>query len=93
MREFLWLSGIIGLNLLAAWLVTGPWLPRNSFAAALVGAFFIVPSFGAFWMMYIAIRYEATPGLFVLIALIPYACVWYYVERYRSGRYLTRRNV
>jgi hypothetical protein len=46
---------------------------------------------GLFWMLYVVIRYEKRPFPFVLLAFIPYAFVWYYFERYRPGKHLTRR--
>jgi hypothetical protein len=41
--------------------------------------------FGAMWMLYQAIRYEPKPLLYVLLALfVPFACVWYYIEKART---------
>jgi ABC-type Na+ efflux pump permease subunit len=52
----------------------------------LLGLFGIAP-IGGFWMMYQAIRYEKSPfPLIGLAAFIPFAFVWYYLERYRPDR-------
>ena len=83
---------IVVLNLLAYWIVTGPWIPPNQFAAILVGGFFMGSSVGTFWMMFVAIRYESKPWHFIWLALIPFCFVWYYFERFRSGKHLTRSS-
>lgn len=85
-----WAGFILLLNLLAAWIVIGPWLPENTFVKFLVAMFFLAPSVGTFWMIYVAVRYEAKPWPFVAIALISFSCLWYYGTRYRTGRYMTR---
>ena len=47
---------------------------------------FLQPFLGI-WMLYQAIRYEAKPLRYVLlIAFVPLAYVWYYVERYRPRK-------
>ena len=46
----------------------------------------VQPLFGL-WMLYQAIRHEAKPLWYVLLAAsVPFACVWYYVERYRPRK-------
>ena len=56
-------------------------------------AVFAVPPFGAFWMMYVAIRYEKNPFPMILIALIPFTFVWFYFERVRRGKLLGQRDL
>jgi hypothetical protein len=41
-------------------------------------------------MMFTALRYESKPFPFVVLAFIPFSFLWYYAERYRRGRYLSR---
>ena len=36
-------------------------------------------------MLYVCIRHEDRPFLYLALALVPYAFVWYYFERVRSG--------
>lgn len=50
---------------------------------------FLGSSLGIFWMMFIAMRYESKPWRFIGLALIPFCFVWYYFERFRSGKHLT----
>lgn len=76
---------ILALNILAGWIVVGPWFPANPLVIFLVVALFLTPSLGAFWLTYIAIRYEETPWRFVALALVPFGFLWYYSERYRRG--------
>jgi hypothetical protein len=56
-------------------------------------ALFAVPPFGAFWMMYMAIRYEKNPFPMVLLAFIPFTFVWFYFERVRRGKFLAKRDL
>ncbi|SRR5713101_1746846 len=90
MKELLWIVVIAALNLLAYWLVIGPWCPVGQFGAFLVGAFFILSSLGGLWMMYVAVRYESKHWHFVGLAFIPFTFLWYYVERFRTGAYNNR---
>jgi len=63
------------LNLLAVWIVVGPWFPKSSIEAFSVVAFFGLSALGGFWMLYTAVRYERRPLLFLFLALIPYAFI------------------
>jgi hypothetical protein len=65
--------------------------PQNPILVSLVVVVFTASPIGAFWMLYVAIRYETHPLSMVLIAFIPYAFLWYYFERVRTGK-LTRGN-
>jgi hypothetical protein len=56
-------------------------------------ALFAIPPFGAFWMMYMAIRYEKKPFPMILLAFIPFTFVWFYFERVRRGKLLGHRNL
>lgn len=59
----------------------------NSWLAALVALFgFVVPPIGSFWMIYKAIRGENKPLSFVLMACLPYAFLWYYFDRVKTGK-------
>jgi len=51
---------------------------------------FGVPPMGSFWMLYNAVRYERQPFPIVLLAFLPFSFIWYYFERVRNGRHLTR---
>ena len=54
---------------------------------------FGVPPFGAFWMMYVSIRYEERPFPLVALALfIPFSFLWYYFERVRPGKLARNRD-
>jgi hypothetical protein len=59
---------------------------------ALVVLFSIAP-LGAFWMIYMSIRYEKRPLALVLLAFfVPFTFVWYYFERVRTGKLQRIRN-
>jgi len=59
----------------------------------LIGLFGIAP-LGAFWMMYMSIRYEKKPFLLLLLAsFIPFTFLWYYFERVRPRRLMRDRNL
>ena len=64
---------------------------QNPFLVFLVVVVFAVPPVGAFWMLYVAIRYEMHPLPMVFMAFVPYAFLWYYFDRVRPGK-LVREN-
>ena len=56
-------------------------------AAYFVGAMFMLQLACAMWMGYQALRYESKPLPFLLLALfVPFAAVWYYLERIMAGK-------
>ena len=55
-------------------------------AVVIMPILMVQPLFGL-WMLYQAVRYEAKPLCYVLlVACVPFAYVWYYVERYRPRK-------
>jgi hypothetical protein len=91
MRNALWILLIAGLVVFCGWVVIGPWVPRNQGVIFLLVALFSAPSIGGMWMMYTAIRNESRPLPFVALAFfVPFSFLWYYAERYRTGRCFTR---
>src|SRR5260221_6095298 len=60
--------------------------PQNPFLVFLVVVVFAMPSIGAFWMLYMPIRYETQPLPLMFLAFVPYAFLWYYFERVRPGK-------
>jgi len=75
---------------LAFWMVISPWFPRNPAAELLVWVVFGAPGAGAFWMLYMSIRYEEHPLPMILLAFVPCTFLWYYFEKVRTGKYKTR---
>jgi hypothetical protein len=92
MRTLLWIFLIGGLTLLAFWVVVGPWFPQNSVVIGAIAASFGLSASGGFWMLYMAVRYERHPLRFVALSLLPFAFIWYYVERVRPGKHRTRAD-
>jgi hypothetical protein len=93
MKTLLWglffvvMSGVLFLGYQEFWR-PGP--------AAVVGIAILygVHPFGALWMAYKCLRYERRPLPLVLFALlVPFSFLWYYVERVRRGRHLTRESL
>ena len=64
-------------------------MPQSSLLLVFV---FAVPPLGAWWMIYMAIRYEKNPLPMILLAFLPYTFVWYYFERVRTGKHLARTD-
>ena len=90
MKLFMWiLLGFVVAGL-AFWTIATEG-PQNPFLVFLVVVVFAVPPVGAFWMLYVAIRYEMHPLPMVFMAFVPYAFLWYYFERVRPGK-LIREN-
>ncbi len=88
---------IVGLALigLATWVMTTQPVGSSSpdLAFVLLVPVFAVAPIGAFWMMYMAIRYERHPLQTVLLAMfMPFSFVWYYFERVRKGKHLSRQQ-
>jgi hypothetical protein len=55
-------------------------------AVAIEPILMLQPVFGI-WMLYQAVRYEAKPLRYVLLAaFVPFSYVWYYIERYRPRK-------
>ncbi len=82
------LIGIIGVLvlMLAIWIVAGNFMPTTPLHWALVFLVFVIPPIGAWWLVYMSIRYEHHTFPIILLALLPYGFVWYYFERERPRR-------
>ena len=65
---------------------------QNPFLVFLVVVIFAAPSIGAFWMLYMAIRFEKHPLPFILLAFVPYGFLGYYFERVRPKKHKTQRE-
>ena len=81
------------LNILMAWIVIGPFHTANPLGLLLIFLLFAVPNVGTFWMLYVAVRYEKHPLLYVLAALIPYLSIWYYIARVRTHKVGSRSTL
>jgi hypothetical protein len=92
MKLALWVLLGFVVTGLAFWMVTIPQVPRDPFFMFLIVAVFAAPPIGAFWMMYMSIRYEKHPLPTILLAFIPYCFLWYYFERVRPGKHLSRNS-
>lgn len=94
MKLFLWIVvGFVTVGL-AAWIITANNGPQNPLLMALVIVVFCVPPLGAFWMLYMSIRYEKHPLPMILLALfVPYTFLWYYFERIRPRKHIDRDSV
>ncbi len=91
MKLSLWVLLGLGVTGLAFWFVTSPWSPRNAFVQDLIVMFFMAPSVGAFWMLYVAIRHERHPAPFIFLAFIPFTFLWYYFARVRPREHEQRQ--
>ncbi|HXH67913.1 MAG TPA: hypothetical protein VNI81_11990 [Candidatus Limnocylindrales bacterium] len=57
---------------------------RNPLAAQ-IPAFLAACSVpGAVWLVYRAVRYEKRPGLYLLMAIVPFSFIWYYFGRFKT---------
>jgi hypothetical protein len=80
------MGGFLALALALVLIAGGSAAPENNpvVMAALVVLFAIAPV-GAFWMMYMSIRYDKNPLPMILLAFIPFTFLWYYFERVRHS--------
>jgi hypothetical protein len=61
-------------------------------AAVVIEPIMMLQPFCALWMVYQAVRHEAKPSSYIVLAIfVPFAYVWYYIERFRL-RKQTRRS-
>jgi len=93
MRLLLYVVGSFVLTVSAILLLTRGPAPENHPAVLilLIGLFGIAP-LGAFWMMYMSIRYEKKPvPMLALALLIPFTFLWYYFERVRPKKLKNRK--
>jgi hypothetical protein len=94
MRALVWVLFLISLSGLLVWIVVHLGVIESPPLLFLLFAFFGAPNIGAIWMIYTAIRFEAHPLPFVLLGFcVPYSFLWYYFERVRHGKHLTRRTI
>jgi hypothetical protein len=77
---------MIGATAAPIWIVLSSWNPANVFQLAVIMIFSMGSPLGGFWMIYRAIRDEKRPIPYVLLAFVPLAFLWYYVERVRPVR-------
>jgi hypothetical protein len=82
-----------GLFFLATSIPVRPGSGLLTFAFGMFSIAASVGQFGTLWMIYQAVRYEVRPFRFVLLAFVPFAFVWYYVERYAKRRAASRLPV
>lgn len=58
-----------------------PVLFQNVYVLAPLLLLILVHNFGAFWMLYQAVRYEKRVGKYVLLSFVPFMFVWYSLVR------------
>lgn len=75
---------LLGLTVFGTWFVLGTWLPKTTLAMGALIAFFLCAPIGALWMLYDCSMREKPSFIYYLLALVPYAFVWYYFDRVRS---------
>jgi hypothetical protein len=85
MKLFLWILLGFAVTGLAFWAIVTEG-PENPVLVSLAVVVFAASPIGAFWMLYVAIRYETHPLPMVPMAFIPFSFLWYYFERVRPGK-------
>jgi len=93
-KLLLYIAGGFVAMALAGLLITHGKAPdSNPFILLAFVALFVIPPLGAFWMMYMSIRYEKHPLPLVLLTFIPFTFLWYYFERVHRGKLRRNRDV
>ena len=86
-------AGFLALGLAVLVITRGHAPASNPLMLFAIVALFLVPPLGAFWMVYMSVRYEKAPLPLVLLAFfIPFTFVWYYFERVRARKLQRERN-
>jgi hypothetical protein len=88
MKLFAWIFLGFIVTGIGFWFVAMPGVPRNPFLMFIVVGVFGLPPIGAFWMLYVAVRYEKHPLPLVLLAMLSYTFLWCYFERIRPRKAL-----
>lgn len=87
MKAVLYTIGGFLIFVLAAFLITLVPGPLTGLALPVLWILFSIPALGAFWMMYMAARYERDSFSLILLAVfIPFTFLWYYFERVRPRK-------
>lgn len=89
MKKLLWVVLVVGMSAIIVWGVTNLEPPISWGGGSMILIILAVNSLGMFGMLYVTIRHETRPLLFVLLAFIPYAFIWYFFDRVRKMRILT----
>lgn len=91
-RKLVWtclgvLSFLLGLMMVFFYPFKHPLQQELGRSAVVIEPILVLQPFFGIWMFYQAIRYEAKPLRYVLLAaFVPCSYVWYYVEKYRPRR-------
>jgi hypothetical protein len=92
-RKLVWaclgvLSFLFGMTMLFFYPFKHPLQQELGRSAVVVMPILMVQPLFGIWMLYQAIRHETKPLWYVLLAAsVPFAYVWYYVERYRPRKF------
>ena len=87
LSQLLALFVLASLTVFMAWVVLGGWFPKNTVVIGSLIVLFTAAPLGALWMLLDCARHEKHPLVYLLLAFVPYAFVWYYVERVRPRRH------
>lgn len=87
MKLFLWVFFGLAITGLLFWMLADPRIPGKPLFMALYAVVCMVMTVGVFWMMYFSIRHEKRPWRMILLAVVPYAFLWYYFERVKPRRH------
>jgi hypothetical protein len=80
---------LAAISLFAAWVILGSWMPQSGVEKVFPIAFFLGGPLGACWLLYDCFSHPKTPRVYLLLAFVPYAFVFYYFEHIR----LRNRNL
>ena len=86
-KMLLWATLGMAVTGVAFWIVSGTaTVPPHPLPLVILALIFVVSPLGSFWMLYMAIRYESRPLLYVFLAFLPYFFVGYYLDRVRGKK-------
>ena len=70
MRTAVWIALALALAGFDLWIVFGPTVTHNPLLIGLIMFVFAAPNIGAFWMLYMAVRYEIRPLSMIALAML-----------------------
>ena len=92
-RSLKWFVPLVGVYAFIVVMMFSPHAMSSGAVIGLISLYCAVSPIGGFWMLYQSVRFESSPGKYVLLAFIPGAFLWYYFERVRRRTYLGRLPV
>lgn len=86
-KLLLWVFSWLAVAGLLFWMIVNPDVPGKTLFVVLYTVLSAFMALGTLWMIYYSFQHEKSPWPMILLAFVPFAFLWYYFERVRTGKY------